>query len=85
MKFIMTNDNDRIDDDLETVKTILVAVARHAEATSEWLYQLIESQGRTQQQLDQLSVKVDALREDVDFAFQTISLMALMEFCVFPA
>ena len=84
----MTNDNDRIDridDDLETVKTILVAVARRAEATSERLDQLIESQGRTQQQLDQLSVKVDALKEDVDFAFQTISLMALMEFCVFPA
>ena len=66
-------------------QTILVAVARRAEATSERLDQLIESQGRTQQQLDQLSVKVDALKEDVDFAFQTISLMALMEFCVFPA
>ncbi len=75
----MTNGND----DLETVKTILVAVARRAEATDERLDQLIESQGRTQKQLDQLSVnvdalgvKVDSLREDVDIAFQTIGLMA---------
>lgn len=75
----MTNGND----DLETVKTILLAVARRAEATDERLDQLIESQGRTQKQLDQLSVnvdalgvKVDSLREDVDIAFQTISLMA---------
>ena len=75
----MTNGNDRIDridDDIATVKTILVAVARRAEATSERLDQLIESQGRTQKQLDQLSVKVDALTEDVHIAFQTINLMA---------
>ena len=75
----MANGND----DIATVETILVTVARRAEATSERLAQLVLTQDRTQKQLDQLSVKVDALgdkvdtlTEDVHIAFQTITLMA---------
>jgi len=33
---------------------------------------LLESQDRTQQQLDQFSVKVDQIVQDVDIAFQTM-------------
>ena len=90
----MTNDsNDRLErseNDLETVKGILVAVARRAESTDSRLDRLVESQDRTQRQLDQLSGKVDQLtgsveqltgsveqlREDVDIAFQTITALS---------
>lgn len=72
----MTNGKDRLDrieNDLETVKDILIAVARRAESTDERLERLAqrtderinrlaEQQERTQQNLDQLS-------EDVDIAF----------------
>lgn len=82
----MTNSNDRLDqieNDLETVKDILIAVARRAEATDSRLDRLVESQVSTQQQLDQLSGKVDQLSgsveqltEDVDIAFQTITALS---------
>jgi len=83
----MTNDsNDRLErseNDLETVKGLLVAVARRAEATDYRLDRLVESQDRTQRQLDQLSGtveqltgSVDQLREDVDIAFQTITALS---------
>lgn len=68
----MTNSSDRLDrieNDLETVKEIMLAVARRAEATDSRLDRLAESQERTQEQLDQL-------REDVNIAFQTINLMS---------
>lgn len=75
----MTNSNnrlDRIEDDFETVKDILIAVARRAEATDSRLDRLVESQDRTQQQLDQLSSRVDQLTEDVEIAFQTITALS---------
>lgn len=66
----MTNNNGNGNrgDELETIKEILLTVARRAEATDARLDRLAESQGRTQEQLD-------ALREDVEIAFQTISLI----------
>lgn len=54
---------DRIEDDLETVKDILLAVARRAEATDKRLDELVSRQDRTQQQLDQLLVKHERLTE----------------------
>jgi len=67
---------DRIENDLEAVKDILLTVARRyevaadrREATDERIDRLVERQERTQAQLDQL-------REDVDIAFQTIKLMS---------
>ena len=75
----MTNSNnrlDRIEDDLETVKDILIAVARRAEATDSRLDRLVESQDRTQQQLDQLSSRVDQLTEDVEKDFKTFTALS---------
>jgi archaellum component FlaC len=86
----VTNSNDRLDrieNDLETVKDILIAVARRAEATDERMERLAqrtderinrlaEQQERTQTQLDQLSGKVDQLSKNVDIAFQTITLLS---------
>ena len=64
---------DRIEADLETVKEILLATARRAEAADERIT-------KTNEQLAQLSRKTDErlnrLSEDVETAFQTISLMA---------
>jgi len=59
-----SNRLDRIEDDLETVKEILVAVARRAESTDERLDRLPKEE-RTQVQLDQLSGSVNQLK-DVD-------------------
>ena len=60
---------DRIETDLETIKEILLATARRAEATDTRLDRLSEKQDRTQEQLDRL-------REDVDTAFETIKLLS---------
>lgn len=53
----MTNGNndqlDRIENDLETVKDILLTVASRAEATDRRIDRLVERQDHTQQQLDQ--------------------------------
>lgn len=69
----MTNgSSDRIDqfeDDLETVKQIMLTLARRAEATDARIDRLAERQDRTQAQLDQLGI-------DVDIAFQTITALS---------
>lgn len=60
---------DRIENDLETVKEIMLTLARRAEATDARIDRLAERQDRTQTQLDQLGV-------DVDIAFQTITALS---------
>lgn len=101
----MSDRLDRIETDLETIKEILLATARRAEAadartakTDERLSELTQTMDerlvaftkaadergiKLDQRLDRLTQKqeesqrqIDALREDVDIAFQTISLMA---------
>ena len=101
----MSDRLDRIETDLETIKDILLATARRAEAadartakTDERLSELTQTMDerlvaftkaadergiKLDQRLDRLTQKqeesqrqIDALREDVDIAFQTISLMA---------
>ena len=68
-----SNRLDRIEADLELAKEILLATARRAEAADERIT-------KTNEQLAQLSRKTDErlnrLSEDVETAFQTISLMA---------
>ena len=101
----MSDRLDRIETDIETIKEILLATARRAEAadartakTDERLSELTQTMDerlvaftkaadereiKLDQRLDRLTQKqeesqrqIDALREDVDIAFQTISLMA---------
>ena len=68
-----SNRLDRIEADLELAKEILLATARRAEAADERII-------KTNEQLAQLSRKTDErlnrLSEDVETAFQIISLMA---------
>lgn len=101
----MSDRLDRIETDLETIKEILLATARRAEAadartakTDKRLSEQAQTMDerlvaftkaadergiKLDQRLDRLTQKqeesqrqIDALREDVDIAFQTISLMA---------
>ena len=83
----MTDRLDRIETDLETVKEILLATARRAEATDkqiEGIALLVQEQSRladergrkVDERLDRLSENLNHLREDVDIAFQTISLLS---------
>jgi flagellar biosynthesis chaperone FliJ len=84
----MTNSNsDELSNDLETVKKILLAIAKRAEATDSRLERLAEASVKRWSvigsQLDRLAEsqqrtqeQLDQLREDVDIAFQTINLMA---------
>lgn len=72
----MTHSNGNRDDELELIRQLLIATANRTESTDAKLERLVERQDRTQRQLDQLSVNVDQLREDVEIAFQTIGLMA---------
>lgn len=64
---------NRLEDEFETVKELLMSAARYAESANEGLDRLTERQDRTQAQLDQLSVaqentqgKLDQLSERVD-------------------
>lgn len=67
---------DRIETDLETIKDILLATARHAEAADERGIKLDQRLDRLTQKQEESQRQIDALRENVDIAFQTISLMA---------
>lgn len=67
---------DRIETDLETIKDILLATARRAEAADERGIKLDQRLDRLTQNQEESQRQIDALREDVDIAFQTISLMA---------
>ncbi len=52
---------NRLEDEFETVKELLMSAARYAESANSGLSLLTERGDRTQAQLDQLAVKVDAL------------------------
>lgn len=86
----MTNTDarlDRIENDLETVKEILMAVARRAEATDSRLERLanadvkrwsaIDSRlDRLTQNQERTQEQLDQLRSDVDIAFDTITALS---------
>lgn len=78
-----SNSNGNRDDELELIRQLLIATASRTEVTDARLNRLVESQERTQRQLDQLSGtvdqisgKVDQLSEDVEIAFQTITALS---------
>jgi len=77
----MTNSNggwlDRLENDLETVKNIMLTLARRAEGTDQRIDRLVESQDRTQRQLDQLSITVDRAVES--FTTTQTSIAAALE------
>ena len=73
---VMTQNSDRSSNDLETIKEILLATARRAEATDARLDRLSENQSHAQEQLNQQRESLDRLREDVDIAFETINLVS---------
>ncbi|OYE00358.1 6-aminohexanoate hydrolase [Nostoc sp. 'Peltigera membranacea cyanobiont' 232] len=64
----MTNSQrlDHVEDELETVKQLLVSTARYAESANRRLDELTLKQDRTQSQLDQIGGKVDQLSDKVD-------------------
>lgn len=70
----VTQNSDRFSNDLETIKEILLATARRAEATDTRLDCLSENKSHAQEQLNQPRESLDRLREDVDIAFKTIKL-----------
>ncbi len=71
-----SNSNGNRDDELELIRQLLIATASRTEVTDARLNRLVESQERTQRQLDQLSSSVDQLSEDVEIAFQTITALS---------
>ncbi len=77
----MTNSNggrlDRLENELETVKNIMLTLARRAEGTDQRIDRLVESQDRTQRQLDQLSITVDRAVES--FTTTQTSIAAALE------
>jgi chromosome segregation ATPase len=71
----MTNSQrlDNIENDLETVKQLLISTARYAESANQGIEQLNQRQDLTQRQLDRLSVSVQALGEKIDNFVDTTS------------
>ena len=57
---------DNVENELETVKQLLVSTARYAESTNSRLDQLVERQDLTQRQLDGLAVAFQGMSETVD-------------------
>jgi chromosome segregation ATPase len=57
---------DRIEDELETVKELLISAANYAESANRRIDQLSVRQDRTQQQLDQLSARQDRTQQQLD-------------------
>ncbi|MEH2378829.1 MAG: hypothetical protein V7K27_07965 [Nostoc sp.] len=57
---------DHVEDELETVKRLLVSTASYAESANRRLDELTIKQDRTQSQLDQLGVRVDQIGGRVD-------------------
>ncbi|OUL21477.1 hypothetical protein BV378_26530 [Nostoc sp. RF31YmG] len=64
----MTNTQrfDNIENDLETVKQLLISTANYAESANKRIDRLIERQDLTQKQLDGLSVTVQVMAEKID-------------------
>lgn len=68
----MTNAERRLDDiedELETVKQLLLSTARYAESANERIDRLSAQQERTQAQLDQLSDRVDSFMSNTQQLF----------------
>ncbi|QLE58217.1 hypothetical protein [Nostoc sp. TCL26-01] len=57
---------DDVEDELETVKQVLLSTARYAESANQRIDRLIERQDSTQKQLDSLAVTVQVMGERVD-------------------
>lgn len=57
---------DNVENELETVKQLLVSTARYAESANGRLDRLVERQDLTQRQLDGLAVTVQFMGEKVD-------------------
>jgi chromosome segregation ATPase len=64
----MTNTQrlDHVEDELETVKRLLVSTASYAESANKRLEQLSIKQDRTQSHLDELSIKQDRTQSHLD-------------------
>ena len=57
---------DNVENDLETVKQLLVSTASYAESSDKRIDQLVQRQGLTQKQLDGLAVTVQVMGENID-------------------
>jgi predicted nucleic acid-binding Zn-ribbon protein len=57
---------DHVEDELETVKLLLVSTASYAESANKRLEQLSIKQDRTQSHLDELSIKQDRTQSQLD-------------------
>ncbi|MEH1938010.1 MAG: 6-aminohexanoate hydrolase [Nostoc sp.] len=57
---------DHVEDELETVKQLLVSTASYAESTSRRLDELTIKQDRTQFHLDELTIKQDRTQSHLD-------------------
>ncbi len=64
----MTNTQrlDNVEDELETVKQLLVSTASYSESANRKIDRLVEAQDRTQSYLDELSVKQDRTQSYLD-------------------
>ncbi|HYX16362.1 MAG TPA: hypothetical protein VE944_18730 [Nostoc sp.] len=57
---------DNVENDLETVKQLLVSTASYAESSDKRIDQLVQRQDLTQKQLDGLAVTVQVMGENID-------------------
>ncbi len=57
---------DNVENELETVKQLLVSTARYAESANSRLDRLVERQDLSQRQLDGLAVTVQSMSEKVE-------------------
>jgi len=64
----MTNTQrlDNVENELETVKQLLVSTASYAESSNSRLDRLVERQDLTQRQLDGLALSVQSMGEKID-------------------
>ena len=57
---------DHVEDELETVKRLLVSTASYTESANKRLEQLTIKQDRTQSHLDELTIKQDRTQSHLD-------------------
>ncbi|MCC5626551.1 hypothetical protein [Nostoc sp. CHAB 5715] len=63
---------DNVENDLETVKQLLVSTASYAESADKRIDRLVERQDLTQKQLDGLAVTVQVMGENIDIFMEKI-------------
>lgn len=63
---IKTQRFDNVENELETVKQLLVSTANYAESADKRIDRLVERQDSTQKQLDCLAVTVQVMGEKID-------------------